>query len=159
MAHHETTEQILQCPHRREIEPLQKSFGKVTKQICNCSPQEETTIIPGEERESDFRVTRIPYSKCLVLNKKLQSAHARAHTHMHTCTHTHAHAHTNTHTHAHAHIHRRMAQSQKENIIHSGRPGIELTRQRLEIDNFKYTQRVEGNHGQRIVEGNQENSA
>ena len=52
-----------------------------------------------------------------------------------------------------------MAQSQKENIIHSGRPGIELTRQRLEIDNFKYTQRVEGNHGQRIVEGNQENSA
>jgi hypothetical protein len=52
-----------------------------------------------------------------------------------------------------------MAQSQKENIIHSGRPGIELTRQRLEIDNFKYAQRVEGNHGQRIVKGDQENSA
>ena len=52
-----------------------------------------------------------------------------------------------------------MAQSQKENIIHSGRSGIEHTKQRLEIDSFKYTQRVEGNHGQRIVEGNWENSA
>ena len=141
LAHHETTDQILQCAHRWEIEPLQKSFGKVTKQIYNCSPQEETTIIPGEERESDFRVTRIPYSKCLVFNKKLQSAR------------------THTHTHTHLHTYRSMAQSQKENIIHSGRPGIELTRQRFEIDNFKYAQRVEGHHGQRIVEGDQENSA
>lgn len=124
LAHHETTEQILRCPHRQEIEPLQKSFGKVIKQIYNCIPQEETIIIPGEEKESDFRVTKIPYSKCLVLNKKLQSAHA----------------------HTYTHSHRSMAQSQKENIIHSGRPGIEHTKQRLEIDSFKYAQRVEGNH-------------
>lgn len=88
LAHHETTEQILRCPHRQEIEPLLKSFGKVTKQIYNCIPQEETTIIPGEEKESDFRVTKIPYSKCLVLNKKLQSARARVHTRTHTHTHT-----------------------------------------------------------------------
>lgn len=145
LAHHETTKQILQCLHRQKIQPLQKLLGKVTKQIYNCSPQEETTIIPGEERESDFRATRIPYSKCLVLNKKLKSVHA----------HVHAYTHTETHT----HTYRSMAQSQKENIIHSGRPGIELTRQRLETDNFKYAQRVEGNHGQRIVEGDQENSA
>ena len=49
-------------------------------------------------------------------------------------------------THTHTHSHRSMAQSQKENIIHSGRPGIEHTKQRLEIDSFKYAQRVEGNH-------------
>ena len=67
--------------------------------------------------------------------------------------------HAYTHTETHTHTYRCMAQSQKENIIHSGRPGIELTRQRLETDNFKYAQRVEGNHGQRIVEGDQENSA
>ena len=67
--------------------------------------------------------------------------------------------HARTLTHTHLHTYRSMAQSQKENIIHSGRPGIELTGQRFEIDNFKYAQRVEGNHGQRIVEGDQENSA